>query len=103
MILCSPLEKDVVKIAGTLADVEDWERLAGSLNINSMEIWTDCAHHPSPAMCRRRKLVRRYCDSQQSGSPRVVAEDIAAELGRMGCARQGANLRNAFSLGELRN
>ena len=87
-------------ISRALAGVPDWEGLAASLSINSLEIRTDCAQELALARCYRRELVRRYCDSQQSADPRKVAEDMAAELERMGHARQGAGLRGAFSPGE---
>ena len=89
----------MVAISGELAEVWDWKGLAASLNINTIEIETNCNLEPSPVTCYRRELVRRYCDRQQSADPRKVAEDIAAELERMSHARQGAQLREAFSLG----
>ena len=88
-------------ISRALAGVPDWEGLAASLSINTIEIRTDCAQDLVLARCYRRELVRRYCDSQQSADPKKVAEDMSAELERMGNIRQGVELREAFSLGQL--
>ena len=101
MILCPSPGKDVVAISRALEDVKDWEKLAALLNINSIEIMTDCVHDLSLSRCYRRELVRRYCDNQQFDDSRKVAENIAAELERMGNALQGKQLRVAFSLGGL--
>ena len=96
-----PPDKDVATISRRLGDVQDWEELAGLLNVNSIEIKTDCAQDLCLAKCYRRELVRHYCDSQQSENPKNVAEDIAAELEKMGNTRQGAQLRESFRLGGL--
>lgn len=101
MIVCSPPGKDLVTISRALADVEDWECLAALLKINIIEIKTDCAQGLNLAMCYRRELVRRYCDRQQSENPREVAREVAEELEKMGNTLQGAQLREAFSLGVL--
>lgn len=69
--------------------------------MNSIKIKTDCAQELGLARCYRRELVHRYCDSHQSADSRKVAEDIAAELERMGYVRQGAQLKEAFSLSGL--
>ena len=76
-----------------LADVEDWQGLAGWLNVEVIPIEERCAQSNSPAMCCRRELVRRYCNRQLS-HPSKVAEDIALALERMDHMRQAEELRH---------
>ena len=97
MIVCSPADADVETISRILLDVQDWEGLTAAIKVNTIEVKTDCELSLSRAKCYRRELVRRYCDRQQSADPMKVAEGIAVELERMGNARQGAELRKAFS------
>ena len=96
MIVCSPADPDVETISRILLDVQDWEGLASSIKVNTIEVKTDCEQALSRAKCYRRELVRRYCDRQQSADPMKVAEGIAGELERMGNTRQGAELKEAF-------
>lgn len=83
--------------------MQDWEELAELLNINIIEIKTDCAQDLSLAKCYRRELVRCYCDRQQSENLTEVAEHIVAELEGMGNTLQAAQLKDAFTLGWLMN
>ena len=76
-----------------LADVPDWKGLAGSLNIRSSDIETNCAQGTAQAACYRRELVRRYCDQQVSDNPSKVAEDMAEELEGMSHKLQAQQLR----------
>ena len=79
-------------ISRVLADVRDWKGLAGSLNIRSIDIETNCAQDVARAACYRRELVRRYCDGQQYENPGKVAEDIAEALEQMDQAFQAQKL-----------
>ena len=96
MVLCASLGRDVEDISRVLADVPDWKGLAGSLNIRSYDIETNCAQDVAQASyaCHRRELVRRYCDRQLSESPSKVAEDIAEALEHMNHKLQAQQLRN---------
>ena len=85
---------DVEDISRVLADMPDWKELADSLNIRSSDVETNCAQDVSQPSCYRRDLVRRYCDSQQSGDPSKVAEDIAQSLRKMKYEPQAQQLRN---------
>lgn len=83
--------EDIVQV---LADVPGWKQLAGYLNIRCSDIQTNCAQDlAAQASCYRRKLVRRYCDKQQSENPSKVAEDIAKELEQMDHNLQAQQLR----------
>ena len=87
--------RDVEDISRVLADVPDWKGLAGSLNIRSNDIETDCAlQGVAQASCYRRELVRRYCDRQLSDSPSKVAKDMAEVLEQMNHKLQAQQLRN---------
>jgi len=101
MIVYSPADLDVETISRILLDVQDWEGLAAAIKVNTIEVKTDCEQALSRAKCYRRELVQRYSDRQQSADPMKVAEGIAVELERMDNARQGAELREAFGLGEF--
>ena len=69
-------------IAEELEEYNNWEGLAGNMNINSDLIKENCATSIVPAGCHRRRLVRSYCD--ESGlSPYQVAAYIANILESM--------------------
>lgn len=91
--MCVLLGRDVENISRVLAGVPNWKGLAGSLNIRSKEIETDCAQDVAQASCYRRELVRRYCDKQSSENPSKVAEDIAEALELMEHTLQAQQLR----------
>ena len=74
--------RDVQEIAENLKGVEDWEGLAGWLNISSGDINTiieNCDRPNTRAQCCRRELVRTYC-YQRGGDPERVKEDIRRVL-----------------------
>jgi len=87
-------EKDVAAIPNELESVENWEGLANWLNVGSNVLKMDCAGERSRPACYRRKLVRYYCDSQVSGDPNNVTDDIAKALDKMNLKRQAQRLRN---------
>lgn len=68
------------QIAGVLEEVEDWEALAGWLNIGTANIRQNCALTITVAQCCRRKLVKTYCDRLTSSDPYKAASGIAHEL-----------------------
>ena len=72
--------RDVQQIAGVLEEVEDWEALAGWLNIRTINIKQNCAHSITVAQCYRRKLVDTYCSRLTSSDPYKAASSIAHEL-----------------------
>lgn len=80
-------------ISRVLADVPDWKGLAGSLNIRTYDIETECAQEIAQAPCHRRELVRRCCDKQRTENPYKVAGDIANLLEPMGHNLQAHKLR----------
>ena len=85
--------KDVWDISERLAGVPNWKGLADLMNINSHNIEANCALDIAHAACYRRQLVRSYCDSQPSGNPYKVAEDIAQALEKMDHQHQAEQLR----------
>ena len=69
------------QIARVLEEVEDWEALAGWLDIRTTNIWQNCAYSPAVvAQCYRRKLVETYCSRLTSSDPYKVASGIAHKL-----------------------
>lgn len=90
--------RDVEKIVEVLEVVEDWEGLAGRLNIDAHAIRTNCGTSIDQAHCYRRRLVRIYCDKLTSGDPRQVAVDIALVLDvQMTKKKQAQKLRKLFN------
>ena len=92
LTVCPISAQDVEDMCQVLADVEDWQGLAGWLNVETITIEERCASSNSPAMCCRRELVRRYCNRLLS-QPRKIAEDVAQVLERMDHKRQAEELR----------
>ena len=87
---------DVQTISKVLSDVDDWEELAGWLDLASGPIQAECLPKLNGAKhkCYRRSLVRRYCDKCLSGSPEEVAEQIAQVLDeKMDLKRKAQKLR----------
>ena len=68
------------QIAGLLEEVENWEALAGWLNIRTTNIKQNCALTITVAQCYRRKLVETYCSRLTSSDPYKAASSIAHEL-----------------------
>ena len=60
----------------------------------SKDVERNCAQDVSQPSCYRQDIVRRYCESQQSGNPNKVAEDVAQALGKMKYEVQAQQLRN---------
>ena len=77
---CFPAVVDVQTISNVLSGVDNWEGLAGWLDIASDPILTKCQSKLNGAKheCYRSSLVRRYC--QISGSREEVVENIAQVL-----------------------
>ena len=77
---CYPAVVDVQTISNVLSGVDDWEGLAGWLDIASGLIQAECQPKMNGAKheCYRRSLVLRYC--QKSGSREEVVENIAQVL-----------------------
>ena len=92
---------DVEKIIAVLEEVEDWEGLAGRLNINIITIRNSCGTRTDQAHCYRRQLVMTYCDRLPSGDPNKVVTDIALILDEMGKKRQAKKLREMSFGGKL--
>ena len=74
--------RDVQEIAAVLEEVEDWEALAGWLDIRIATINNINKNCPSfdRAQCQWRQLVRTYCDLDGAGDPYKTAADIAIVL-----------------------
>ena len=72
-----------MSISSVLMRVEDWEGLAGWLNVDKpviIRIKTDCIRDSgSLADCYRKKLVEHYCESTAQ-SPLQIARDMARVL-----------------------
>ena len=92
---------DVEKIIAVLEEVEDWEGLAGRLDINIITIRNNCGTSTDQARCYRRQLVRTYCDRLPSGDPNKVATDFALILDKMGKKSKAKKLRELSFGGEL--
>lgn len=92
-IICSTAGSDVEMIVDVLEEVQDWEGLAGRLNLDTISIRTYCDTTIWQAQCYRRQLVRAHCDSLPHGDPRKVAKSIALMLDRMKKMRQANKLR----------
>lgn len=88
--------KDVEMISEVLEEVEDWEALAGWLDINSNMILQDCAS-PAIARCYRRKLVKIYIDRLTYDDKCVVASNIASALEKMKMMRQARILQQLYT------
>lgn len=80
-------------ISQVLELVDDWEGLAGWLNVRSNAIRTDCALGGGRATCHRRTLVKHLCDEQTFDNPRKVTEGIARILEKMHINRIAWKLR----------
>ena len=65
-----------------LTEVEDWEGVAGILEINTFAIVQGCRDSLVVLKCRWRKVVQEYYDRQTSDNPCQVACDIARVLER---------------------
>ena len=67
-------------ISNVLSGVDNWEGLAGWLDIESDPILTKCRSKSNGAKheCYRSSLVRRYC--QKSGSREETVDNIAQVL-----------------------
>ena len=84
----------VEKIVDVLEEVQDWEGLAGGLDIETSSIKTNCGTSTDRARCYRRWLVRTYCDRMSSGDPRQVATEISFVLDvKMKKKKQAQKLR----------
>ena len=77
---CFPAEVDVQTISNVLSGVDNWEVLAGWLNIANGLIQAECQPKMNGVKheCYRSSLVRRYC--QKSGSREEVVENMAQVL-----------------------
>lgn len=91
---------DVMKISSVLADVKNWEQLAGWLNMDNLlveGIKTECGvkytSDVERAECYRSELVQYFCDQQEFKNPSKVAEDIIAQLELMDMRHQAEQLR----------
>ena len=96
ILTCFPAVVNVQKISEVLAGVDNWEGLAGWLNLAIEPIQVECQLKLNGARheCYRRSLVRRYCDMCPYESPKEVAEQIAQVLEeKMGHKRQAQQLR----------
>ena len=101
-IECQSTGGNVEKIVDILEEVQDWEGLAGRLNIEINSIKTNCGTSTDQARCYRRQLVRTYCDRVPSGDPRQVATEIAFVLDvKMKKKKQAQKLREMSLGGKL--
>ena len=71
--------RDVQEIAAVLEELEDWEALAGWLDIRMATINNINKNCPSfgRAQCQWRELVKTYCHGNAAGDPYRTAADIA--------------------------
>lgn len=72
-------------MAEVLEEVDDWERLAGLLNITGCatdNINKNCASF-GRAECQWKELVKTYCDTIPSDDSYEAASDIARKLREM--------------------
>ena len=92
---------DVEKIIAVLLEVEEWEGLAGRLNINTITIRTNCGTRTDKAHCYRRQLVTTYCDMLSSGDPNKVVTDFALILDEMEKKKQAQTLKELSFGGKL--
>ena len=76
----SVIGRDVEKITDVLLEVDNWESLAGWLEISHYNIRTNCALGSEPASCFRRTLIEIYCDQQEPGDMYQIANDFAQVL-----------------------
>ena len=69
-------------MAAVLEEMEDWEPLAGWLNIRRSTVNNINNNCPSfqRAQCQWRELVKTYCDMNADGDPYKTAADIAVIL-----------------------
>lgn len=83
-----------------LTDVNEWEQLASWLNMDELVVegikascGDECTNYEECEKCYRSKLVKYYCDQQESEDSNKVAEDIAVGLERMNMAPQAKEMR----------
>ena len=102
LFMCLSKGENVEKIVDVLEEVQDWEGLAGRLDIETSSIKTNCGTSTDQARCYRRWLVRTYCDRLSSGDPRQVATEISLVLDvKMKKKKQAQKLRDMSFGGKL--
>ena len=93
------------KIVKVLREVDDWEKLAGWLDLGYgkiNEIKTDCLRESDGfAACYRRKLVRAYCDGSRKNSVEV-ARYIAHILEMEMASKSQADRLRSILFGKLK-
>ena len=87
------LGPDKNRIVNCLNDV-DWESLASQLNLPTKLIEEDCAPRPDAAICRRREIVNRLCDSQESLKEAI--KKLIQALKAIGYHGPGNSLENEY-------
>ena len=87
------LGPDKNRIVNCLNDV-DWESLANQLNLPTKLIEEDCAPRPDAATCRRREIVNRLCDSQESLQEAI--KKLIQALKAIGYYGPGNGLENEY-------
>ena len=95
-LTCNLAAVDVQTISNELSGVDNWEGLAGWLDIESSPIQSECQPKLNGAKheCYRRSLVQRYYNKHPSEGPKEVAEHIAQVLEeKMGHKLQADQLR----------
>ena len=72
--------RDVESIVNVLIEVEDWEGVAGILEINTYSIREECARSLTVFRCQWRNVVQEICYKQAVNNPRQIVCDIANVL-----------------------
>ena len=67
-------------MVNVLTAVEDWEGVAGILEINSYNIMQECKASLAVFRCQWRKVVQEYCHREAPSDPCQIACDIAHVL-----------------------
>ena len=63
-----------------MIEVEDWEGVAGILEINTYSIREECARSLTVFRCQWRNVVQEICYKQAVNNPRQIVCDIANVL-----------------------
>ena len=96
--------RDIQLIAEVLEELEDWEALAGWLNIRRSavnNINRNCASFQR-AQCQWRELVKTYCDMNTDDDPYKTVADIADLLdNKMGKKRHAQRLKQLVLTSEF--